>query len=66
MYFVLIYQQNWYYVNVRLVSVVRYHLGSIAFGSLIIAIIQMIRVLLEYVETKLKSYDNDFVKYLLK
>ncbi|KAK2191800.1 hypothetical protein NP493_45g04048 [Ridgeia piscesae] len=44
----------------------RYHLGSIAFGSLIIAIIQMIRVLLEYVETKLKSYDNDFVKYLLK
>lgn len=32
-----------------------YHLGSIAFGSLIIAIIQFIRVIIEYVEKKLKK-----------
>eukprot|EP00057_Strongylocentrotus_purpuratus_P015284 XP_011669758.1 PREDICTED: choline transporter-like protein 2 [Strongylocentrotus purpuratus] len=46
---------------------IRYHLGSIAFGSLIIAIIQIIRVLLEYVEQKLKGKtDNAVVKYIIK
>ncbi|XP_071948312.1 choline transporter-like protein 2 [Antedon mediterranea] len=45
---------------------IRYHLGSIAFGSLIIAIIKMIRVSLEYLERKLKGQQNDVVKYLLK
>ncbi|KAK2176536.1 hypothetical protein NP493_657g01053 [Ridgeia piscesae] len=44
----------------------RYHLGSIAFGSLIIAIIQIIRVILEYVDHKLNKYDNAVVKFLLK
>ena len=33
----------------------RYHVGSLAFGSLIIAIIQMIRAGLEYLEYKLKG-----------
>ncbi|RHY10575.1 hypothetical protein DYB36_001753 [Aphanomyces astaci] len=33
----------------------RYHLGSMAFGSLIIAIIQFIRLVLEYVDQKLKT-----------
>lgn len=28
----------------------RYHLGSIAFGSLLVAIVQMIRLILYYVE----------------
>jgi len=46
--------------------VCRYHLGSIAFGSLIIAIIQIIRVILEYVNHKLNKYDNAVVKFLLK
>ena len=48
----------------------RYHIGTLAFGSLIIAIIRMIRVLIEYIEEKLKEYqqDNPLVKvptYLL-
>ena len=43
----------------------RYHLGSIAFGSLIIAIIQIIRVMLEYIDHKLGKYDNAFVKFIL-
>eukprot|EP00300_Choanocystis_sp_HF-7_P033136 c45430_g1_i1.p1 GENE.c45430_g1_i1~~c45430_g1_i1.p1 ORF type:complete len:630 (-),score=130.06 c45430_g1_i1:59-1948(-) len=46
---------------------VRYHLGSIAFGSLIIAIVQFVRVLLRYAEEHLKmAKDNDFVKFLLR
>ncbi|GAA6109664.1 choline transporter-like protein 2 isoform X1, partial [Tachysurus ichikawai] len=32
----------------------RYHTGSLAFGSLILAIVQVIRVTLEYLEQKLK------------
>ena len=53
-------------MNMDDVVAVRYHLGSIAFGALIIAIIQIIRVMLEYIETKLKGYDNKFVMYLMK
>jgi len=45
----------------------RYHLGTLAFGSLIIAIIRMIRVMIEYIEEKLKEYhqDNPLVKCML-
>ncbi|ROL53008.1 Choline transporter-like protein 2 [Anabarilius grahami] len=43
----------------------RYHTGSLAFGSLILAIVQIIRVLLEYIDHKLKGADNKFAKFLL-
>lgn len=33
----------------------RYHTGSLAFGSLILAIVQIIRVILEYMDQKLKG-----------
>jgi len=42
-----------------------FHLGTVAFGSLVIAIIRMIRTILEYVEKKLKMYNNDLTKCLL-
>ena len=32
---------------------VRYHLGSVAFGSFIIALVQLIRIIMQYVERKL-------------
>ncbi|XP_022170029.1 CTL-like protein 2 [Myzus persicae] len=41
---------------------IRYHLGTVAYGSLIIAICNFIRVILEWVETKLKKYDNSFTR----
>nr|CAD7401037.1 unnamed protein product [Timema poppensis] len=40
----------------------RYHLGTLAFGSLILAICRIIRVILEYVNHKLSKYDNVVVK----
>ncbi|XP_058267213.1 choline transporter-like protein 2 isoform X2 [Hemibagrus wyckioides] len=43
----------------------RYHTGSLAFGSLILAIVQVIRVLLEYLDHKLKVAQNKFAKFLL-
>ena len=44
----------------------RYHIGSLAFGSLIIAIIQMMRVVLEYLDHKIKGKENPLAKVLLK
>ena len=33
---------------------VRYHLGTVAFGSFIIALIQLIRIILNYIESRVK------------
>lgn len=33
----------------------RYHTGSLAFGALILAIVQIIRVMLEYLDQRLKG-----------
>ncbi|KAL3871868.1 hypothetical protein ACJMK2_039840 [Sinanodonta woodiana] len=44
----------------------RYHLGSLAFGSLLIAIVQIIRVFLEYIDHKLKGSENPVGKFLIK
>ncbi|XP_055380339.1 choline transporter-like 2 isoform X2 [Condylostylus longicornis] len=44
---------------------VRYHLGTLAFGSLILTICRLIRLVLEYIETKLKKYDNAFTRAIL-
>merc|ERR1712156_619936 len=43
-----------------------YHLGTVAFGSLILAIIRTIKTILEYVEKKCKKFNNDLTKCLLK
>ncbi|KAM6967084.1 choline transporter-like protein 2 isoform 2-T2 [Tautogolabrus adspersus] len=43
----------------------RYHTGTLAFGSLILSIIQIIRVLLEYLDHKLKDAHNKFTKFLM-
>ncbi|MBN3284735.1 CTL5B protein, partial [Polyodon spathula] len=44
---------------------IRYHTGSLAFGSLILAIVQLIRIILEYLDHKLKSAQNKFAKFML-
>ncbi|KAK2157275.1 hypothetical protein LSH36_194g05083 [Paralvinella palmiformis] len=53
-------------VTASLLRALRYHLGSIAFGSLLVAIIQLIRVFLEYLDHKLKGTENKVAKFLLK
>jgi hypothetical protein len=35
--------------------VIRYHLGTVAFGSFIIALVQMIRLIMKYIEKKAKK-----------
>ncbi|XP_046979575.1 choline transporter-like protein 4 isoform X1 [Schistocerca americana] len=44
---------------------VRYHLGTVAFGSLILAICKFIRLVLEYINAKLQKYDNIFIKAVM-
>ncbi|XP_059185892.1 choline transporter-like protein 2 isoform X2 [Centropristis striata] len=43
----------------------RYHTGSLAFGSLILSIVQVIRVILEYLDHKLKGAQNKVAKFFL-
>ncbi|XP_017039014.1 choline transporter-like 2 [Drosophila ficusphila] len=42
-----------------------YHLGTVAFGSLILAIVRLIRLVLEYIHEKLKKYDNAVTRAIL-
>ncbi|XP_074873735.1 choline transporter-like protein 4 [Carettochelys insculpta] len=43
----------------------RYHTGSLAFGALILTIVQLIRIILEYLDHKLKGAQNPFTRCLL-
>ena len=44
----------------------RYHLGTIAFGSLILAVIKIIRYFIDYIQVRLKGTTNQFARYTLK
>uniref|UniRef100_A0A3P8S5Q6 Choline transporter-like protein n=1 Tax=Amphiprion percula TaxID=161767 RepID=A0A3P8S5Q6_AMPPE len=44
---------------------IRYHTGSLAFGSLILAVVQMVRIVLEYLDHKLKGSQNACTRFLL-
>ncbi|KAL4709780.1 hypothetical protein ACJJTC_001234 [Scirpophaga incertulas] len=44
---------------------IRYHLGTVAFGALIIAIVRVIRVVLEYIDSKLKKFDNPLTRCIM-
>jgi len=39
----------------------RYHIGTIAFGSLIIAIVRMIRVIFEYIDQKIRQNTDSWI-----
>ncbi|CAG4925770.1 unnamed protein product [Colias eurytheme] len=43
----------------------RFHLGTVAFGALIIAIVRVIRVILEYIDNKAKKFDNIIARCVL-
>lgn len=59
------------YCNMQLIgqavkNVVVYHLGTVAVGSFIIALIQLIRIILLYLQRKLKGSNNKLAEYALK
>lgn len=53
------------WLSVSFKNAVIFHLGTVAFGSLIITIIRIIRTILDYVEDKLKRFNNDLTRCLI-
>ncbi|KAL3309389.1 hypothetical protein Ciccas_012065, partial [Cichlidogyrus casuarinus] len=43
-----------------------YHMGTLAFGALIVTIVQFIRTVFEYINYKLKNSENQVAKFMLK
>ncbi|XP_055696099.1 choline transporter-like 2 isoform X2 [Lutzomyia longipalpis] len=52
-------------VTISMGRTIRYHLGTLAFGSLIITICRIIRCILEYIDHKLKKFDNEVTRAIL-
>ncbi|XP_077412645.1 choline transporter-like protein 5-A isoform X2 [Vanacampus margaritifer] len=44
---------------------IRYHTGSLAFGALVLSVVQLFRITLKYLEKKLKGLDNSLSKFIL-
>ncbi|XP_026670427.1 choline transporter-like protein 1 isoform X2 [Ceratina calcarata] len=42
-----------------------YHLGTVAFGALIIGFVRFVRAIISFVQNRLKRYDNDLVRGIL-
>ncbi|KAJ1528839.1 hypothetical protein ONE63_007213 [Megalurothrips usitatus] len=53
-------------ISTSFYNLVRYHLGSIAFGSLLIALVQMARTVLAWLQAKLKGSENSVSKCLFR
>jgi len=47
-------------------TIFRYHLGSVAFGSFIVAVVQFIRYLMKYFEKQASAQKNRLMVYVLK
>ncbi|XP_077404705.1 choline transporter-like protein 4 [Vanacampus margaritifer] len=47
------------------VRTLRYHVGSLAFGALILTLVQVVRVLLEYIDHKTKAAQNPCARFIL-
>lgn len=47
-------------------NMVSYHLGSVALGSFLIALVQLARIILKFLQSKLKGSQNDMAQCLLK
>ncbi|XP_028328456.1 choline transporter-like protein 5-A isoform X1 [Gouania willdenowi] len=46
-------------------TALRFHCGSLAFGALIISVVQLLRILLEFMEQKLRGVNNGLSRFLL-
>jgi len=57
---------GWFPILASFYRAVRYHLGTLAFGSLIIAIIQFITAILTYIQAKLGNSENLVARIILK
>ncbi|XP_056438714.1 choline transporter-like protein 4 [Gadus chalcogrammus] len=47
------------------IRTLRYHVGSLAFGALILTLVQIVRILLEYIDHKTRSAQNPCARFLM-
>jgi len=58
-------QLSWFPITTSAFRVIRYHIGTVAFAALIIAIFQFIRAVITYIQHKTKGKDNRLVRCIL-
>ncbi|XP_033645183.1 choline transporter-like protein 1 [Asterias rubens] len=58
-------QLNWPIMK-SVQRIIRYHIGSLAFGSFIIALVMMARIILGYIQSRLRHSQSDIVAYIIK
>lgn len=47
-------------------NLIRFHLGTVAFGSIIIALVQFVRTILQAIEKQLDSAESSAAKFVAK
>ena len=47
-------------------NLVRFHLGTVALGSLLIALVQIVRAILSYIQSHLESSENSAAKFMAR
>ncbi|XP_046496199.1 choline transporter-like protein 4 isoform X4 [Equus quagga] len=52
-------------LSAAFIRTIRYHTGSLAFGSLILTIVQIVRVILEYIDHKLREAQNPVTRCIM-
>lgn len=52
-------------VSASFLRALRFHVGSLAFGALILTLVQVVRIILEYIDHKTRSAQNACARFLL-
>lgn len=52
-------------VSASFLRTLRYHVGSLAFGALILTLVQIVRIILEYIDHKTRSAQNPVARFIL-
>ncbi|KAM8883156.1 choline transporter-like protein 4 [Synchiropus picturatus] len=52
-------------LSASFIRTLRYHVGSLAFGSLILTLVQIVRILLEYIDHKTRGAQNPVARFIL-
>ncbi|CAN9492997.1 unnamed protein product [Ophioblennius macclurei] len=53
-------------VTASFMRALRYHVGSLAFGAFILTVIQIVRIVLEYIDNKLRASQNSAARFIMR
>ncbi|XP_049891179.1 choline transporter-like protein 4 [Epinephelus moara] len=52
-------------LSTSFIRALRYHVGSLAFGALILTLVQLVRIILEYIDHKTRAAQNACARFIL-